>query len=93
MLLSRPQGAAPCLCSACNVDVLLLQARPVPPTSTDHKHASKPAKWGWVRRRLAGRRSRSPITTGPKDSWESMPAFLEKPWNEIDRSGAKCMLR
>ena len=33
------------------------------------------------------------ISNAPQDSWESMPAFLENPWNEIDRSGANCMLR
>ena len=43
--------------------------------------------------RFAVRRFRPLISNEPQHACESMPAFLENPWNEIDRSGANCMLR
>ena len=33
------------------------------------------------------------ISNGPQDSWESMPAFLENASNDIECSGASCMVR
>ena len=42
------------------------------------------------------RRSAGPpplISNGPQDSWESMPAFLQNSWNDIECSGASCTFR